>query len=113
MLFIKNTFVIISSIFVISILIVIFNNFGMNNNFNLIFSALLYGLFVTLYFKTYILSLVSIGAFYSSLFAFTNSFEVIGMLLLSFSVLIIVKMIMPKLKNENIEHMFLKEKQNS
>ena len=112
MLFIKNTIVIISSIFVISLLIVIFNKFGMNKNFNLIFSALLYGLFATFYFKTYILSLITISAFYGTLFVFTYSFEVVGMLLLSCSVLVIVKIIMPRLKNENIEHFFLIEKIN-
>lgn len=113
MLLIKNTIVIISSIFVILLFIVVFNKFGMNKNFNLIFSALLYGLFATLYFKTYTLSLASISAFYSFLFVFTHSFEVVGMLLLSCSVLVIVKMIMPKLRNENIEHMFLKETHNN
>jgi hypothetical protein len=51
MLILKNIFVFIISVISISLLIVVFDKFGMNKNFNLLFSSMLYGFFITLYFK--------------------------------------------------------------
>lgn len=43
MLILKNIFVFIISVISISLLIVVFDKFGMNKNFNLLFSSMLYG----------------------------------------------------------------------
>lgn len=51
MMLIKNIFVCIASIICISIIIIILDKLGINKSFNLIFSAMLYGIFTTLYFQ--------------------------------------------------------------
>lgn len=113
MFLLKNIFVIITSSIMIALLIVIFNQLGMNKNFNLLFSGLLYGVFVTIYFKTYILSLSCFGVFYGSLFLLTSSYEVIEMLAISCIVLFVIKMVMPQLKNKKPTIIFFDRKQKN
>lgn len=100
MMLIKNIFVFIASIICISIITIILDKLGINKSFNLIFSAMLYGIFTTLYFQKKLYCLLCIFSFYLFLFILTKSFEVLLMLLVSFSTSYIIKQVMPQLKGK-------------
>ena len=106
----KNIFIFIVSVLSISLLIIIFDQLGMNKKFNLFLSALLYGLFITIYLQKVFLSLSFFLGFYSLLFMISYSFEVIIMLFISCSVLFLIKMIMPKLKDKSIDRFIILNK---
>ncbi|UUM26391.1 hypothetical protein NQU59_11865 [Acinetobacter colistiniresistens] len=97
---IKNLFMFSISVVVISLVIILFDKFGMNKNFNLFFSAFLYSTFITMYFKKLLVSLLCFFAFYSMLFLLSNSLEVFLMFLTSISTLILIKTLTLKLKND-------------
>ncbi|WP_335950896.1 hypothetical protein [Acinetobacter beijerinckii] len=99
MLILKNIFVFIISVISISLLIVVFDKFGMNKNFNLLFSSMLYGFFITLYFKNTIYCLILLFTFYLLLFLLKKSIEVYMMLLSSILTFSAIKLVMPKLKS--------------
>ncbi|WAU77809.1 hypothetical protein O1449_06540 [Acinetobacter sp. TR3] len=100
MMLIKNIFVCIASIICISIVIIILDKLGMNKSFNLIFSAMLYGIFTTLYFQKKLYCLLCIFSFYLFLFTLSESFEVLLMLLISLCTFYIIKQVMPQLKDK-------------
>jgi len=110
MLVIKNTFVFLGSILAICLLIITFDKIGMNRHFNILFSAFLYGVFITTYFKTIGLSLICIFLFYGFLLLLTESFEVFEMFSISCLALCLIKMIMPKLKYKDLGNTFLTRK---
>ncbi len=97
---IKNFFIFAVSVIVISVLIILFDKIGMNKNFNLLFSSVLYSVFITLYFKHIAISLVCVFAYYSLLFLLTDSLEVFWMLLTSLLTCILIEFVMPKLKKD-------------
>jgi hypothetical protein len=70
MMLIKNIFVFIASIICISIIIIILDKLGMNKSFNLIFSAMLYGIFTTLYFQK---NYIAYSAYFHSIYFFLCS----------------------------------------
>ena len=102
----KNIVIFIVSVLSISLLIIIFDQLGMNKKFNLFLSALLYGVFITIYLQKVFLSLSFFLGFYSLLFMISYSVEVIVMLFISCSVLFMIKMIMPKLKDTRVDRFF-------
>lgn len=106
----KNIVIFIVSVLSISLLIIIFDQLGMNKKFNLFLSALLYGILITIYLKKIFLSLSFFLGFYSLLFMISYSVEVIVMLFISCSVLFMIKMIMPKLKDTRIDRYFILNK---
>lgn len=95
---IKNFFIFALSVIIISLVIIVFDKLGMNQNFNLFFSSLLYSVFITLYFKNFLVSLLCFSVFYTILFLLSHSLEVLLMLLTSLSTLILIETLMPKLK---------------
>ena len=95
---IKNFFIFALSVIIISLVIIVFDKMGMNQNFNLFFSSLLYSVFITLYFKNFLVSLLCFSVFYTILFLLSHSLEVLLMLLTSLSTLILIETLMPKLK---------------
>ncbi|WP_343619691.1 hypothetical protein [Acinetobacter proteolyticus] len=100
---IKNFFIFSLSVIIISLAIILFDKMGMNKNFNLFFSSLLYSVFITLYFKNFLVSLLCFSVFYSLLFILSHSLEVFMMLLTSLSTLTLIEILMPKLrKNQTI-----------
>lgn len=103
----KNIVIFIVSVLSISLLIIIFDQLGMNKKLNLFLSALLYGVFITIYLQKVFLSLSYFLGFYSLLFMISYSVEVIVMLFISCSVLLIIKMIMPKLKDTRVDRFFI------
>ncbi len=110
MLILKNFFIFIISVLIICLIIIIFDKLGIHKKFNVFFSAMLYGLIMTLYLKKVFLSLLFFFGFYSLLFIISYSIEVIGMLLISCSVLFLIKIVMPKLKNQEINRFFISDK---
>lgn len=106
----KNIFIFIVSVLSISLLIIIFDQLGMNKKFNLFLSALLYGVLITIYLQKVFLSLSFFLGFYSLLFMISYSVEVIVMLFISCSVLFMIKMIMPKLKDTRVDRYFILNK---
>jgi hypothetical protein len=106
----KNIVIFIVSVLSISLLIIIFDQLGMNKKLNLFLSALLYGVFITIYLQKVFLSLSYFLGFYSLLFMISYSVEVIVMLFISCSVLLIIKMIMPKLKDTHVDRFFILNK---
>lgn len=110
MLILKNIIIFIVSVLIISLVIIIFDKLGMHKKFNVFFSAMLYGLFVTIYLKKIFLSLSFFFGFYSLLFMLSYSFEVIGMLLISCGVLFVIKIVMPKLKDSEVNKFFISDK---
>lgn len=110
MLILKNAFVFVASVLAISLLIIIFDRLGMNKYFNLFISALLYGVLISLYFQKVFLSLSFFFGFYTILFMISYSLEVIAMLLISCTALCVIKMVMPKLKDIDIERVFISSK---
>jgi len=86
----KNIVIFIVSVLSISLLIIIFDQLGMNKKFNLFLSALLYGILITIYLKKVFLSLSFFLGFYSLLF--------------------MIKMIMPKLKDTRVDRYFILNK---
>lgn len=103
----KNIVIFIVSVLSISLLIIIFDQLGMNKKLNLFLSALLYGVFITIYLQKVFLSLSYFLGFYSLLFMISYSVEVIVMLFISCTVLMIIKMIMPKLKDTRLDRFFI------
>ncbi|WP_433848121.1 hypothetical protein [Acinetobacter proteolyticus] len=95
---IKNFFIFSLSVIIISLAIILFDKMGMNKNFNLFFSTLLYSVFITLYFKNFLVSLLCFSVFYSLLFILSHSLEVFMMLLTSLSTLTLIEILMPKLR---------------
>lgn len=110
MLFLKNFIIFIVSVLAIFLVIIILDKLGMNKKINVFFSAALYGLFVTIYLKKIFLSLLFFFGFYSLLFMLSYSIEVIGMLFISCSVLFLIKIVMPKLKESEINKFFITDK---
>lgn len=106
----KNIVIFIVSVLSISLLIIIFDQLGMNKKSNLFLSALLYGILITIYLQNVFLSLSFFLGFYSLLFMISYSVEVIVMLFISCSVLLIIKMIMPKLKDTRVDRYFILNK---
>ena len=106
----KNIVIFIVSVLSISLLIIIFDQLGMNKKFNLFLSALLYGVLITIYLQKVFLSLSFFLGFYSLLFMISYSVEVIIMLFISCSVLFMIKMIMPKLKDTRVDRYFILNK---
>ena len=49
MLILKNFFIFIISVLIICLIIIIFDKLGIHKKFNVFFSAMLYGLIMTLY----------------------------------------------------------------
>ncbi len=95
---IKNFFIFSLSVIIISLAIILFDKMGMNKNFNLFFSSFLYSVFITLYFKNFLVSLLCFSVFYSLLFILSHSQEVFMMLLTSLSTLTLIEILMPKLR---------------
>ncbi|OEY95107.1 hypothetical protein BJD20_17105 [Acinetobacter proteolyticus] len=95
---IKNFFIFSLSVIIISLAIILFDKMGMNKNFNLFFSSFLYSVFITLYFKNFLVSLLCFSVFYSLLFILSHSLEVFMMLLTSLSTLTLIEILMPKLR---------------
>jgi hypothetical protein len=102
MLILKNSFIFIASVLVMSLIIIIFDKLGMNKYVNLFVSAFFYGIFVTAYFQKIFLSLSFFFGFYTILFMISYSLEVIAMLVISCSVLFVIKMVMPTLKSKEV-----------
>lgn len=103
---IKNFFIFAFSVIIISLLIILFDKMGMNKNFNLFFSSFLYSVFITLYFKNILISLLCFFTFYSMLFLLSNSLEVFWMFLTSISTFILIEALMPKLKKDVIVSLY-------
>ncbi|MFW1836961.1 hypothetical protein ACG9XS_00005 [Acinetobacter gyllenbergii] len=99
---IKNCFIFALSVITISLAIILFNKMGMNKNFNLFFSAFLYSVFITLYFKNFLASLLCFSIFYTLLFTLSHSLEVFMMLLTSLSTFTLIEILMPKLRKKLI-----------
>ncbi|ENU23415.1 hypothetical protein F993_01568 [Acinetobacter proteolyticus] len=95
---IKNFFIFSLSVIIISLAIILFDKMGMNKNFNLFFSSFLYSVFITLYFKNFLVSLLCFSVFFSLLFILSHSLEVFMMLLTSLSTLTLIEILMPKLR---------------
>jgi hypothetical protein len=100
MIFIKNFFIFAISVVIASLVIIVFDKMGMNKNFNLFFSSFLYSVFIILYFKNVITSLLCFFTFYSMLFLLSHSLEVVMMLITSLSTLLLIEVLMPKLKKD-------------
>lgn len=100
----KNIFVFLISLPSICLFIIMLNKLGIHNTLNLALSAALYGIFVTLYFKSTQVCFIIFGLFYSMLLSLSFTLDVFMMGFVSTLTLIIIKLFMPYLATVKLRH---------
>ncbi|WP_151980323.1 hypothetical protein [Acinetobacter guerrae] len=103
MFIIKNIFVFLLSIVFLCLLIIFFNYLGFIKIINLIVSSVIFGAFITLYFKEIKLCLTLLSLFFGAMLCISQSMDVVLMFLVTLLVYFLTTTIMPKLKNIQIK----------
>ncbi|WP_227610903.1 MULTISPECIES: hypothetical protein [unclassified Acinetobacter] len=103
MFIIKNIFIFLLSIVFLCLLIIFLNYLGFIKILNLVVSAIIFGTFITLYFKELKLCLSLLSLFFGAMLCISQTMEVVLMFLVTLLVYFLITTMMPKLKNMQIK----------
>lgn len=95
----KNIFVFLLSMIALCLLIILFNFLAMNDTVNLVLSSIIFGTFITFYFKELKLCMILFSLFFFAMLLLSQSLDVILMFLSAVAAYFFITTTWPKLKN--------------
>lgn len=103
MFIIKNIFVFLLSIVCLCLMLIVFNYLGFMKIINIVVSSVIFGTFITLYFKEIKLCMTLFALFFGAMLCISQTMEVVLMFLITLLVYFTITTMMPKLKNIQIK----------